>query len=111
MRFWPLEKIQDPCKMSQRPLKKPVVVVEEEPEEEFDEDEEFEGDEEGLDLLDALGSWFTTEDGETVASALVGLRTAVEMQNKIMVKMLSALGKVQPCKCVVTEPVTEAESA
>lgn len=94
--------------MSQRPLKKPVVVVEEEPEEEFDEDEEFE---EGLDLLDALGSWFTTEDGETVASALVGLRTAVEMQNKIMVKMLSALGKVQPCKCVVTEPVTEAESA
>lgn len=94
--------------MSQRPLKKPVVVVEEEPEEEFDEDEEFE---EGLDLLDALGSWFTTEDGETVASALVGLRTAVEMQNKIMVKMLSALGKVQPCKCVVTEPITEAESA
>lgn len=94
--------------MSQRPLKKPVVVVEEEPEEEFDEDEEFE---EGLDLLDALGSWFTTEDGETVASALVGLRTAVEMQNKIMVKMLSALGKVQPCKCVVAEPITEAESA
>ena len=94
--------------MSQRPLKKPVVVVEEEPEEEFDEDEEFE---EGLDLLDALGSWFMTEDGETVASALVGLRTAVEMQNKIMVKMLSALGKVQPCKCVVAEPVTEAESA
>jgi hypothetical protein len=94
----------------QRPLKKPVIVAEEEEPEEFEDDEEFGDEEEGLDLLDALGSWFTTEDGETVATALVGLRTAVEMQNKIMVKMLSALNKIQPCKCVVTEPV-QPESA
>ena len=41
--------------------------------------------------MDALGSWFTTEDGDTVASALVGMKTAMEMQNKILIKILSAL--------------------
>jgi hypothetical protein len=82
--------------MSQRPkppMKKPPPPPppeeEEEEEEEFDEDEEF-GE---TDLLDALGSWFTTEEGDTVASALVGLKTAVETQNKILIKILSALGK------------------
>jgi len=90
--------------MSQRPPK-PVRAPEPEPEEE-DEDEEldFGEDEDGLDLLGALESWFTTEDGETIASALVGLRSAVEMQNKILVKMLSALSKIQPCKCTPDEP-------
>jgi hypothetical protein len=89
--------------MSQRPPK-PVPEDEEEEEEmDFGEDEE-----DGVDLLGALESWFTTEEGETVATALVGLKTAVEMQNKILVKMLSALSKVQPCKCPSKE---EAESA
>jgi len=89
--------------MSQRPPKPVPEEIEE------DEDEELDfGDDEGLDLLGALESWFTTEEGETVATALVGLKTAVEMQNKILVKMLSALGKVQPCKCTSKEPETDA---
>jgi len=73
------------------PMKQPPPPVEEEDEEEmeFDEDEEF-GE---ADLMDALGSWFTTEDGETVASAMAGVKTALEMQNKILIKILSVLSK------------------
>ena len=79
--------------MSQRPkppMKQPPPPVEEDEEDEmeFDEDEEF-GE---ADLLDALGSWFTTEDGETVASAMAGVKTALEMQNKILIKILSCCG-------------------
>ena len=80
--------------MSQRPkppMKQPPPPVEEEEEEdemEFDEEEFGEAD-----LLDALGSWFTTEDGETVASAMAGVKTALEMQNKILIKILSVMSK------------------
>jgi flagellin-specific chaperone FliS len=65
--------------------------------EEFEEDEEFE---EGQDMFDALGSLLATEDGETVATSLAGLKDStekiaacMEMQNKILVKILSALTK------------------
>jgi hypothetical protein len=78
----------------------PPVEEEEEDEMEFDEDEEF-GE---ADLLDALGSWFTTEDGETVASAMAGVKSALEMQNKILIKILSVLSK-PPAKAPA--PVTE----
>ena len=74
--------------MSQRPVKKPPPPEEEEELDEFDEEEDEFGE---TDLMDALGSWFTTEDGDTVASALVGMKTAMEMQNKILIKILSAL--------------------
>lgn len=59
---------------------------------EMDFDEEMDEDD-GMDLLDALSQMFTTEDGETVASALVGLKNATEMQNKILIKILSVLNK------------------
>lgn len=95
--------------MSQRPkppVKRPPPPPEEEEEEELDEFDE-EGDEFGeADLMDALGSWFTTEDGETVASAMAGVKTALEMQNKILIKILSAMTKAQ-CKCPPTTPVAE----
>jgi hypothetical protein len=81
--------------MSQRrpPQKPPVKLPEPEPEDEDEEEMEFDEDEEfgEADLLDALGSWFTTEDGETVASAMAGVKTALEMQNKILIKILSTL--------------------
>jgi hypothetical protein len=80
----------------------PVEDEEDEEEMEFDEDEEF-GE---ADLMDALGSWFTTEDGETVASAMAGVKTALEMQNKILIKILSVLSKTQ-CKCPSVSTVTE----
>jgi len=93
--------------MSQRakpPVKPPPAppVAEDEEDEELEEfDEEF-GE---ADLLDALGSWFTTEDGETVASAMSGVKTALEMQNKILIKILSVLTKN------AAAPVKEADLA
>jgi hypothetical protein len=66
-------------------------------EEEFDEEEDEEM-EEYPDMFDALSSLLATDDGETVATALVSTKDAVEriatsleMQNKILVKILSAL--------------------
>lgn len=70
-----------------------VEDIPEDEEMDFDEDEEMD---EGVDLLDALSQMFTTEDGETVASALVGMKNAIEMQNKILIKILSTLSKPTP---------------
>jgi hypothetical protein len=81
------------------PPQKPVSEPEPEEDEEFDEDEEME-DFDGVDILSSL---LATEEGETVATALVGLKDAVEkialnmeMQNKILVKIAAALNKPAP---------------
>jgi hypothetical protein len=80
-------------------------------EEEFDEEEDEEMDE-YPDMFDALSSLLATEDGETVATALVSTKDAVEriatsleMQNKILVKILSAMGK-SVCKCAPPAPAS-----
>jgi hypothetical protein len=75
--------------------KREVDDVPEDEEMEFDEDEEMDM-EDGGDLLDALSQMFTTEEGETVASAMVGVKVALEMQNKILIKILSVLSKPSP---------------
>jgi hypothetical protein len=80
------------------PPTKPVADPEPEEDEEMmeDEDEEME-DFDGVDILSSL---LATEEGETVATALVGLKDAaekialnLEMQNKILVKIAAALNK------------------
>jgi len=71
-----------------------VEDVPEDEEMDFDEDEMDMDD--GGDLLDALSQMFTTEEGETVASAMVGVKVALEMQNKILIKILSVLSKPPP---------------
>jgi chaperonin cofactor prefoldin len=80
-------------------------IEEDEEEMEIDEDEMDEMDE-GMDMFEALGSLLATEDGETIATTLVGLKDAtekiaqcMEMQNKILVKILSAMSAVKPCAC------------
>ena len=82
-------------------------------EEEMEMDEEMDEDE-GMDMFEALGSLLATEEGETVAMTLVGLKDAtekiaqcMEMQNKILVKILSAMSAVKPCACpcAVAAPV------
>ena len=99
--------------MSRRaqPPPKPVPVpVEEEDDEEIDEeDEEMD---EYPDMFDALSSLLATDDGETVATALVSTKDAVEriatsleMQNKILVKILTAMGK-SVCKCAPPAPAS-----
>ena len=75
--------------------KREIEDIPEDEELAFDEeDDEMEMD--GGDLLDALGQMFTTEEGETVASAMVGVKVALEMQNKILIKILSVLSKASP---------------
>jgi hypothetical protein len=86
--------------MSQRrppPSKTPAPPPpeEEEEDEELDEMDEFD---EGPDMFEALGSLLATEDGETIATILAGTKDAtekialqLEMQNKILVKILTEL--------------------
>ena len=85
----------------------PSPPPEEDEEEDLDDTEEMdEMDEMDFgDPMEALGAFLATEDGETIATALVGLKDAtekiavnLEMQNKILVKMLSALS-AKPAQC------------
>ena len=90
----------------------PKIVPEEEPEEdeeEMDEDGFDMEDDEGIDVFEALGSLLATEDGETVATTLVSLKDAtekiaagVDMQNKILLKILS---EMKNSKCACPPPV------
>ena len=66
----------------------------EEEEEDMDYDEE---EEMGFDLGAALEPFLATEDGQTVATALVTIAKHMEMQNKILVKMLSKLSLLLVC--------------
>ena len=54
----------------------------------FEDDEQYVMDMGGL-----LSSVLATEDGETVCSALVNISRQMEIQNKILIKMLSHLQK------------------
>ena len=67
-----------------------------------EEDDEMDMD---MDMMENFASMLTTEDGDTVATALVSLKDAteriadtLEMQNKILVKILSTLKTPQPPK-------------
>jgi hypothetical protein len=68
-------------------------------EEEIDLDEDGEemedGDyeEEGFDLGAVLEPFLATEDGQTICTALVTISKHMEMQNKILVKILTQLSK------------------
>jgi len=83
--------------------------IQEIPDEEEEMDEEMDEDDmdEGMDMFEALGSLLATEEGETIATTLVGLKDAtekiaqcMEMQNKILVKILSAMSAKQAaCPC------------
>ena len=86
----------------------------EEDEEDLDDTEEMDEMDFG-DPMEALGAFLATEDGETVATALVGLKDAtekialnLEMQNKILVKILSAVSKASPCSCIPEPKYTAA---
>lgn len=65
-------------------------------EEELSEEElaEFEDDDDEMITTEALlSSTLMTEDGDTVCTALVNIGRQLEMQNRILVKMLSTLQK------------------
>ena len=76
----------------------PATPEEEEPDVEMDEDDEFdeeeyEDDGMGFDIAASLEPFLATEDGQTVATALVTIAKHFETQNKILVKILSKLSK------------------
>jgi hypothetical protein len=81
--------------------KKEAPAPEEDPEDmEIEGEDEFDGDEEeydddgmGFDIAASLEPFLATEDGQTVATALVTIAKHFETQNKILVKILSKLGK------------------
>ena len=62
-----------------------------------DEDEEFEMFDENepfmTDMGGLLSSVLATEDGDTVCSALVNISRQIEVQNKILIKMLAKMQK------------------
>jgi hypothetical protein len=64
-------------------------------EEEEDDEFDMEGldDDGGMDLMDALGNFLTTEEGDSIATVLGGIKTQLEMQNKILIKIFGVLNK------------------
>jgi len=68
---------------------------EEEPEGEDLEDEagDFDCEDEGMDLGAVLEPFLATEDGQTIATALVSISKHMENQNKILIKILSQMSK------------------
>ena len=83
----------------------PPEEIEDDVEEDDDEMGDFDGD--MMDPMEMLGNFLATDDGETIAMTLVSLKDAtekialnMEMQNKILVKMLTALNKTgSVCAC------------
>ncbi len=80
--------------MAARPNKIPEPEHDPEMEEEEDEEDEFdEYDDEGMDLGAVLEPFLATEDGQTIATALVSIAKHMENQNKILIKILSQMSK------------------
>jgi len=67
------------------------IINDEEEEEVFDEEEDEEEIQGDLGFL--MTGLLATPDGDTVCSALVNIATQLEMQNKILIKMLAKLSK------------------
>ncbi len=93
--------------MSKQPEEIPEDEIEEVTEDEMTEDEIEEGEiimeddddledfddegEEGLDIAGLMTSLMATPDGDTVCSALVTIGQQMQVQNKILIKILSEL--------------------
>lgn len=68
---------------------------EDETDEEDDEEEEDESDDEEEDdgIIDLLANTLATPDGDTLCGTLVQISNTLETQNKILIKLLSAISK------------------
>ena len=61
---------------------------------EYEDEDEDEADiEQYMTMETLLGSTLMTEDGDTICSALVNMGRQLEIQNKILVKLLTTLQK------------------
>ena len=101
--------------MSQRRPQPPKTPVPPPPSEDEDEEmDEMDDYDEGPDMFEALGSLLATEDGETItmiqlrqAEASEKIALQLEMQNKILVKILS---EIKTSKIVVPPTAETNES-
>jgi hypothetical protein len=101
--------------MSQRRPQPPKTHVPPPPSEDEDEEmDEMDDYDEGPDMFEALGSLLATEDGETItmiqlrqAEASEKIALQLEMQNKILVKILS---EIKTSKIVVPPTAETNES-
>jgi hypothetical protein len=82
----------------------PDIDLDAEGEDEFDE---------MMDPMEALANFLTTDDGETIATSLAGLKDATESianhlakQNLILVKLLSAMSNMKGCDCKAASPAS-----
>ena len=82
----------------------PDIDLEAEGEDEFDE---------MMDPMEALANFLATDDGETIATSLAGLKDAaetiakhMEKQNLILVKLLSAVSNMKGCDCKAAAPAS-----
>lgn len=78
------------------PVHQPPVEEPEEEDEDMEDDDEFDDDEfddEDMDLGAILEPFLATEDGQTIATALVSIAKHMENQNKILIKMLTQMSK------------------
>ena len=48
-------------------------------------------DEDDFDVAELLSSLFSTEEGDTVCTALMGISSHLQVQNKILVKILAQM--------------------
>lgn len=55
--------------------------------------EDIEEDDEGMDPIEYIGSFLQTDDGETITQVLDKISKHLENQNKILIKLLSAVSK------------------
>jgi len=58
---------------------------------ETDSEIEIEPEEDDFDVAELMSSLFATEEGDTVCTALVGISNQIQVQNKILVKILAQL--------------------
>jgi hypothetical protein len=66
------------------------IVTEDEDEDELEDFEDEELDD-GVDVPTLMTSLLATEEGETVCTALVGIGQQLQVQNKILIKILAQL--------------------
>jgi hypothetical protein len=57
----------------------------------LDSEVEIEPEEDDFDVAELMSSLFATEEGDTVCTALVGISNQIQVQNKILVKILAQL--------------------
>lgn len=68
-----------------------IITDDEMTEEEEEEEMSIDDEEEDIDIIGLMTSLMATPDGDTVCSALVEISTQMQVQNKILIKILAKL--------------------